>query len=1157
MKSTNCIQKYCLVTIVGLLFIISSVAFSTPRWMVTAQGSKNIDYYKSIAVIDDDTIYVVANTSKVLKTIDGGANWTTTNLPAWGSGLQPRAITFASPKVGYIAGDNSIAKTTDYGKTWTKLVDPGTGIGITAAYATSESTCYFGATGKVFYTNDGGATFSSTTVGTSASSVFVTKQDSVFRAGASGGIYKSSNGAQSFRTISTSTTQTYVNNTIPCIYFTDNNVGFAVGLYKTGTAPFVNNILKTIDGGSTWRGIPIGVGSSVNTKGPNAVCIPSNGIGYVVGTVPNDGDIYIWKTTNAGETFTRDTIGSKSTDYYAVAITPRGDVYIAGNGYVLMRKIDAACAASFSPADGILPDATIGEQFSSTISQIGYTSPVFSATNMPEGLNINSSTGVISGVPTTKGTKTISVTVSENECSVQKTFTLKVWEPLNPTIVDFDNISREFTTYLCTYAGNIDNTKQTVNNPSLKVGSVLTGTTASDAISIKDTLRFMDFQDRPVIEVKVLAPSSGILKMRLGKWGSSGVVKDIEVAVQQSDDWQTIKFDYTSIVSSTYNKLSIFFDFNTSNENTWYFDDIKQAEKHSPTEFRLVDQLQSNMVIQQGKPFKLWGRGVAGESVTVTANFTANSAVTTIAADNTWSAMINVPNAIPNDFTKHQITISNGQKTIILNNLLIGDVWFCSGQSNMAMTMFPNKPWHNGVTNYEAEIAAANFPNIRLWQTQAIYSKTPVSEATGTWTECSPSTVAQFSAVAYYFGQNLHQELNIPIGLVLSARGATPCQAYIERSYMETDEIYKTKYLDPYDALFVEKGDTAGLNNPTLMYNTLINPFINLSIKGYIWYQGENNAGDRSAYTRLNDLMIKCWRDKFAQGDLPFYLVQMTPHTWGGTNLLNEGYAYFREAQEKILETTNTGMAVTMDVGEFNQIHPSNKKPVGQRLAAWALAKTYQKAVQYKGPWYKNMEIVNDTIIINYNPESLGGGMITSNDSMPRHFFVCASDKKFYPAYAAIAGNKVKLFSPNVISPIAARYAFNTYAITNLQNIDGFPAAPFRTDNWDYNSGQIYMTNELDESQSPFNKLEAGIKKNKTDASVLQITPNPARNTIELKYSSQQIVDVQIFDMNGSMCLNRALDGSLIDIQNFAKGTYIVSATLQNKRVASNIFIKE
>ena len=1147
-------MKKIQLTILFTIFCLG-LAIAVPQWQVTIQGSKNTDYYKSISVIDDNTIFVLSNTSKVYKTVDAGATWSITALPAWPG--QPRSMSFGSANVGYVAGDNGVAKTIDGGATWTLLTAIPTGtLSLSSAHAINENTCYFGGSGKVYYTNDGGSSFNYTTVGSGASSIYVTPNGTIFRAGASGGIYKSVDGATTFSgNINTKTS--LINNVIPGIYFSDNNTGYAVGLYKTAS-PYVNRIIKTTDGGTTWNAYDLGNISTDLAKGANAVCIPSGGEGYVVGAVSNStNDIYIKKTIDGGATFSTDTVGAKLTDYYNVAITPKGDVYVAGNGYVLVRKIDEACSVIFSPTDGILPDATLGMQYNATISQTGYSNPAFSAINLPDGLNL-SATGVISGIPTTKGTTNITLTLIEGDCSVQKSFTLKVWEPYNETIIDFDYISREFSAYLCTYSGNVDNPKQNTTNPGIKVGSVLTGITISDAISIKDTLRFIDFVSKPIIEVKVLAPYSGILRMRLGKWGSSGVYKDLDIVVPQNDNWQTVRFDYTGNISTLYNKLSLFFDYNSNKEGTWYFDDIKQVEKHAPNEFRLVDQLQSNMVIQQAKPFKIWGRGVVGETVTISTDFTSTPVVTTIAADNTWLTQIDVPAAIPGDFNKHQITVSNSQKTITLSNLLIGDVWFCSGQSNMAMTMTPNKPWHNGVIDHENEIAAANFPNIRLWETQAIYNKTPAAEAVGSWNECSPATVSQFSAVAYYFGQKLHQELNIPIGLVLSARGATPCQAYIERSYLENDEIYKTKYLDPYDALIAQGGDSTGLNNPILMYNSLVNPFINLSIKGYIWYQGENNAGDRGAYTRLNELMIRCWRDKFNQGDLPFYLVQMTPHTWGGTNYLNDGYAYFREAQEKILETPNTGMAVTMDVGELNQIHPSNKKPVGQRLAAWALARTYDKTVQYKGPWFNSIETNNDTINVNFDPESLGGGMITSNDSMPRFFYLSAADKLFYPAYAAIVGNKIKLFSPKVTGPIAVRYAFHTYSITNLQNTNGFPAVPFRTDNWDYNSGQTYMTDELDESLNPFNnQINTGISETSVSKYELSIVPGLSGKSIELRCPNQKIETVMIFDMKGALRYNHTFDDSLIDIQNFATGLYLVSATLQNKSTISNRFIKQ
>ena len=1147
-------KKLKILILFNIIFVTQTLFASV--WQVTIQASKNIDYFKSISVIDDSTVMVFSNTSKVYKTTNSGATWSVTNLPTWPSGTQPRSISFGSEKVGFVAGDNSIAKTIDGGVTWTLLSTTPTGtLTITSAHATSENTCYFGGSGKVYSTTDGGNSFiTSANVGTGASSICVTPNGTVYRAGASGGIYKSTDGATTFST-NINTKTSLINNVIPGIYFSDNNTGYAVGLYKT-TSPYVNRIVKTTDGGTTWNAYELGNISTDLNKGANAVCIRSNGEGYVVGAISNAaGDIYIRKTTDGGNTFLTDTIGAKLTDYYSVAITPKGDVYVAGNGSVLVRKVEEKCTVAFSPSDGVLPDATVGQQYNTTIHQTGYSNPVFSAVNLPNGLSLNPATGEISGIPSQKSTSKINITVTEGDCSVSKIFTLKVWEPYNEIIVDFDNISRDFSTYLCSYSGNIDNPKQNISNPSLKSGSVLTGTNTADAISIKDTLRFMSFVSKPIFEIKILAPYSGTLRMRLGKWGSSGTYKDIDVIVSQSEDWQLIKFDFTGNSAGLYNKLSLFFDYNSTREGTWYFDEIKQVEKHAPNEFRLVDQLQNNMVIQQGKPFKVWGRGLAGETVTISTDFNSALVVTTVANDNTWQAQIEVPAAIPGDFTKHQISVSNGQKTITLSNLLIGDVWFCSGQSNMAMTMFPNKPWHNGVVNYETEIAAANYPNIRLWETQASYNQTPINEAVGSWVECSPATVSQFSAVAYYYGRKLHNELNIPVGLVLSARGATPCQAYIERSYLENDAFYKTKYIDPYDALLVEGGDSAGLNNPTLMYNTLVHPFINLSIKGFIWYQGENNASDRSAYTRLNELMIRCWREKFNQGDLPFYFVQMTPHTWGGTNYLNEGYAYFREAQEKILETLNTGMAVTMDVGELNQIHPSNKKPVGQRLAAWALAKTYNKAVQYKGPWLENIVMDKDTVIVNYDPESLGGGLITSNDSMPRFFYVSAADKLFYPAYAAIVGDKVKLFSPRVTNPVAVRYAFHTFSITNLQNINGFPAVPFRSDNWEYNSGQMYMNYNLDESNNPF------INNKNTALNRLYI-----QNNISASYNHEtcrfEIVDtghlidtVKIVDVFGKIITSHKFENSSINIKPLSTGIFIFLFNLKNQKTISQKII--
>lgn len=310
------------------------LASTTPRWRVAVQGSKDVDYYKSIAVIDDDTIYVVSSSSKVMKTTNGGVSWATTNLPVWSG--QPRAICFPSTGVGYIAGDKTIAKTTDYGKTWTALsYIPATNI--TSAFATSENTCYFGGVAKVYTTTDGGLTFStSATVGTGPSIVFATPAGTVYRAGGSGGIYRSTDGAATFSgNINNKTAN--INNNIPSIYFSDNNTGYAVGLQTTS---LINSIIKTTDGGTTWTNYPLGTTSTVSSKGPNAVCIPGTGAGYVAGAISNAAnDIFIRRTLDAGLTFSIDTIGAKQTDYYGIAVTPRGDVYVAGNGNILTRKV--------------------------------------------------------------------------------------------------------------------------------------------------------------------------------------------------------------------------------------------------------------------------------------------------------------------------------------------------------------------------------------------------------------------------------------------------------------------------------------------------------------------------------------------------------------------------------------------------------------------------------------------------------------------------------------------------------------------------------------------------------------------------------------------------------------------------------------------------
>ncbi len=471
---------------------------------------------------------------------------------------------------------------------------------------------------------------------------------------------------------------------------------------------------------------------------------------------------------------------------------------------------------------------------------------------------------------------------------------------------------------------------------------------------------------------------------------------------------------------------------------------------------QLASVLQSNMVVQQKKPFIIWGKAAPGTAISITTTW-QQKRQTLSHTDSTWKLQVNVPSATPGDFTKHTLTVSAGPQTITLNNLLIGEVWLCSGQSNMDMSMQPFLPWHNGVNNNEEEIAAANFADIRLFRITKETSTVLRDTLNGTWKSCTPQAVKDFSGVAYYFGRKLFNELNIPIGLVQSAYGGASCQAFMKREALAADTLLKKQYLDPYDKNSNEK--TLVLR-PMLIYNAMIHPVVNLSIKGFLWYQGESNAGEIKLYPKLNAAMINSWRKEFNQGDLPFYFVQMTPHNWKKNNPAENNYARFREAQQSILQQIrNTGMVCTMDVGEPDNIHPQNKKAVGERLALLVLSNDYGvKQFTVSGPVFKEIKIKNGEVIIHFMKSSVGDALQTSDGEAPRHFFIAGADKKFYPAEAVIKGKTIRVYSKMVAKPFAVRYAFTNYPVTNLQNKEGLPVFPFRTDNW--TDEKVIITNE-------------------------------------------------------------------------------------------------
>jgi sialate O-acetylesterase len=461
-----------------------------------------------------------------------------------------------------------------------------------------------------------------------------------------------------------------------------------------------------------------------------------------------------------------------------------------------------------------------------------------------------------------------------------------------------------------------------------------------------------------------------------------------------------------------------------------------------PSAVSFASVLQTNMVVQRDKPFEIWGQ--APPALKIAVNVSWNITTLTTVADSSGNWKVWVPASAANASPQTIMAKGAGFDALILTNVVIGDVWVCSGQSNMAMPVDSISPFR-GVLNYQAEIAAANYPAIRMLSIQDDFENDPAADLKlpASWAVCSPATIGKVSAIAYYFARKLNSTLNVPIGIIISADNGSYCQDWTNAEAITNDPVLKANYLSGSSAL----------------YNGMINPLTNLSIKGFTWYQGENNEHDSPPvnYTRLNSALIQGWRTKFGQAALPFYYVQMTPFdedyyktTPPGGNLNDDWYAQFREAQANIRSVAGTGMAVTMDVGEVTNHHPRNKKPVGERLALLALNYTYSQAVQCVGPQYASFSTNGYSATVNFITGTANGLNTINNAPLNQFFFVAGTDHIFRQGQATISGNTVIITAPpGTPLPVqAVRYAFTIAPVTNLQNSAGLPAEPFRTDNW-------------------------------------------------------------------------------------------------------------
>jgi sialate O-acetylesterase len=449
----------------------------------------------------------------------------------------------------------------------------------------------------------------------------------------------------------------------------------------------------------------------------------------------------------------------------------------------------------------------------------------------------------------------------------------------------------------------------------------------------------------------------------------------------------------------------------------------------------------NDMVIQQDTLVSIWGCGIPGQDVVITGSW-GQTVTVKPDANCKWSAKLQTPKAIPGQAPKYTLTFTDINSTITINNILIGDIWLCSGQSNMEYAMNGNVP--------QTEIANANYPNIRLYLMPKTSSSTPLTNWIGGWKECNPATVLNCSAVAYFFGREIYNnpETQIPIGLVVAASGGTPCEAWTRREVLAATPEFKTKYLDPYDA-------SPSIKGATTFYNSMISPIIPFNIKGFVWYQGESNVSSATLYTKLCTAMLQDWRTLWGKANLPFYFVQIAPY--GNATDLTYNSAILREAQTNMLTVPNTGMVVQMDiVSDITSLHPHNKPDVGKRLAQLVLSKTYGENILTSGPVMNSYTIEGSNVRIAYKAETLGQGLTTVDGTYPKCFRIAGADKKFYNAMAVIEGNEVVVSSELVTNPVAVRYAFSDAPVPNLRNIDGLPAYPFRTDSW---TDAVYQSN--------------------------------------------------------------------------------------------------
>ncbi len=441
------------------------------------------------------------------------------------------------------------------------------------------------------------------------------------------------------------------------------------------------------------------------------------------------------------------------------------------------------------------------------------------------------------------------------------------------------------------------------------------------------------------------------------------------------------------------------------------------------TQLRLPAVIAPGMVLQQTDSVTIWGWGYNGQKVTINGSWNNEPTTTTITNLGKWTTKIKTPAA----GGPYVLTISSGGSTIALDDVLVGEVWLCSGQSNMEWG------YGNGDRFIKAELPTCYNKNIRFFQVPRTASDYPQDDLKAQWLVCDSNSLKNFSAVGYYFGKKLQQDLNIPIGLINASWGGTPAETWTPAESIDENKVLKT-------AAAQLKEVPWGPVKPGLNFNGMIAPLTRFAIAGALWYQGEANVGSDGTYATLLTTMIDAWRNKWHR-DFPFYYVQIAPFNYGN----NYNGALLQEQQTKVLNHPKTGMVVITDqIDSVTNIHPSDKREVGKRLANLALGDTYKKEIpEYRSPMLSDVATNKNKLVLSFSHAPTGlmytGKKITG-------FYISGDQKDWLPADAKIDNDQIIVWNKSLRNPVYVRYGFSNTLIGNVFNKEGLPMVPFRTD---------------------------------------------------------------------------------------------------------------